>query len=50
MQRDLDRFDEWTHENLMKLNNFKCMALQPGQGHSKYQYGLQDELIASSPA
>lgn len=40
----------WTHVNLMKLNNVKCMTLHPRQGHSKFQYRLQDELIASSPA
>lgn len=50
MQRDLDRLEEWTHVNLMKFKKVKCTALHPGQGHSKYQYRLQDELIASSPA
>lgn len=50
MQKDFDRLVEWIHVNLTKLNNVKCMALHPGHGHSKYQYRLQDELIASSPA
>ncbi|OWK59258.1 Histone H2B 5 [Lonchura striata] len=50
VQRDLDRPEELDPMNLVKLNNVKCMALHPRQGHSKYQYRLQEELIASSPA
>lgn len=48
MQRDINRLEEWTHVDPMKLNNVKCVALYPGQGHSKYQYRLQDERVASN--
>ncbi|GAB0207503.1 hypothetical protein GRJ2_003216000 [Grus japonensis] len=33
----------------MKFNNAKCKVLHVGQGNPKYQYGLEDEWIESSP-
>lgn len=48
-QRDLDSLEEWTHENLMKLNTCEyCKVLQLGQDNPRqYRPG---ELVGSSSA
>ncbi|RMC15361.1 hypothetical protein DUI87_07552 [Hirundo rustica rustica] len=38
MQGDLDKFDTWAYENLMKVNKSKCKMLQLGQSSPKHGY------------
>lgn len=40
IQKDLDRLDQWAHENFMKFNKDKCKALNWVQGNPKLQYKL----------
>lgn len=48
-QNDLDRFEQWTHMNLIKFNIAKRKVLNLGQSNPPYQYRLGDELIESTP-
>ncbi|KAJ7420753.1 hypothetical protein WISP_46931 [Willisornis vidua] len=49
IQRDLDKFEKWTHGNLIKFNKIKYKVLHLGQGNT-WQYSLGHGQIKSSPA
>ena len=36
IQRDLDRFEQWGQENLMRFNKYKCKILHQDQGNPPY--------------
>jgi len=38
IQTDLDRFEEWTHVNMLKSNKIKCKVLYLGWCNPHYQY------------
>ena len=50
IQRDLDRLEQWTQEDLMRFNKSKCKILHLGQGNPHYQYKLGKERIEHRPA
>jgi len=50
IQRDLDRFEQWAQERLMKFNTANCKTLHLGCSNLHYQYKLGDERIEHSPA
>ncbi|KAK4830128.1 LOW QUALITY PROTEIN: hypothetical protein QYF61_008555 [Mycteria americana] len=48
IQKDLDRLQEWTCENLMKFNKAKCKVLHLGGGNPQFWYRLGNKWIKSS--
>jgi len=50
IQRDIDRFERWACESLMKFNKAKYKVLHMGWGNPKHKYRLDMEWIDSSPA
>ncbi|KAJ7398794.1 hypothetical protein BTVI_121076 [Pitangus sulphuratus] len=49
IQRDMDKFKNWAHGNLMSFKKTKCKVLFLSQDNARYQSGLGDEQIKSSP-
>ncbi|PKU41027.1 rna-directed dna polymerase from mobile element jockey-like [Limosa lapponica baueri] len=45
IQTDLNRFERWTCENLMKFKKAKCKVLHMGQNNPKHKYRLGGERI-----
>jgi len=48
IQRNLNRFEKWSHGNLMRFNQAKCKVLQLGLVNLRYVYSLRVELIETS--
>lgn len=44
-QKDLDRFEVWTSENLMKFNKAKSKFLHLSQGNPKHKHRLRREWM-----
>jgi len=40
IQRDLERLENWTERNVMKLNKWKCKVLHLVRNNSRHQYRL----------
>ena len=49
IQRDLNKFERWTHMNLMRFDKAKCKMLHLDQDTPRYVYRPGEQLLESSP-
>ncbi|MCQ4078531.1 hypothetical protein FK519_27530 [Klebsiella pneumoniae] len=49
-ERDFDRLEKWTDENLMKFSKGKCKVPQQGRNNPRHQYVVGAAQLESSLA
>ena len=48
IQKDLDRFEQWVQENLMRFNKYQCEVLHLGRGNIHYHHRLREERVSTA--